>query len=178
MLDDHLEAGRGFERRTAREHPVGNRAQTIKVSPSVDLNGRTDGLRGEVQRCTEQDAGPGKARGLIELELFGQAEVEDLHEIVYAAAVSQEDIRRFDVAVHDPLLVRFGERTAHLLQDVHRAVRRHWPEVVHELLQVQALEVLHRVVERVSPHAPEVVDRDGIRVAQGGRQMNLALEAC
>ena len=45
-------------------------------------------------------------------------EVENLHEVVVLAIPAQEDVRRLDVAMHEPARFGLGQRMAHLPKDM------------------------------------------------------------
>jgi hypothetical protein len=49
------------------------------------------------------------------------------YEVMLPATFAQHDIERLDVPVQQPLLMRFPQGTAYLLQDVDHAARRNWP---------------------------------------------------
>ena len=57
------------------------------------------------------------------LEILDEAEVEQLDDVVLAAA-AQHDVLRLDVAMDQAALVRFAQRGADLPQDVDHAARR------------------------------------------------------
>ena len=77
----------------------------------------------------------------------------------------------------EPDAVRFGQRLAHLPEDVHDAARRQRSLAAHEPLEVDSVEVLHHVIERALGRPAEVVHRHGVRVREPRRQLRLALEA-
>ena len=73
--------------------------------------------------------------------------------------------------------MRLGERLAHLQEDVDDAAGRQRPVLAHESLEVDAVEILHHVVERALRRAAVVVDGDGVRIGEPRGQLRLALEA-
>ena len=79
--------------------------------------------------------------------VFDEAEVEHLREVRNPAAVGEDDVRRLDVPVDQADPVRLRERFADLLEDVRDAGGRHRARLLHEPLEVHAVEVLHDVVE-------------------------------
>ena len=93
---------------------------------------------------------------------LGEAEVENLH----AVRRRDEQIVRLDVAVHDPLVVRRGERQRNLAAVVDGFLNR---EVlgVQLVAQRHAFEKLGDEVRRAVVHA-DVVDRQHARVIECG----------
>ena len=69
------------------------------------------------------------------------------------------------------------ERAAGLPQETDDAPRRQRPVEGHELLEVQAAQQLHGVIEDAVRRAAVVVDRDRARMRQARGQLHLALEA-
>ena len=111
------------------------------------------------------------------LEVLHEAEVHDLRDVREASPLAQDDVPRLDVAVHEPDAVGLGERLQHLAEDVHDAARRLGAVRRHQLVEAEALEVLHRVVEDAVGRAAVVEDGHGVGVAEPGRELHLALEA-
>ena len=88
----------------------------------------------------------------------------------------QQDVRRFDVAVHDPGAVRGVERLRDLGDDRRRHVRFQPSPDVQQPREVGALDEAHRHVEQPVLLAG-VVDRHDVRVLDRRRGAELALEA-
>ena len=72
--------------------------------------------------------------------------------------------------------MRFVQRAADLIEDGNDAARRLRAVLADELLEVDAVEVLHRVVEHAVRRAAVVVDGHGVRVAQLRGDLHFALE--
>ncbi len=70
-----------------------------------------------------------------------------------------------------------GEGVGDLREDGNDATSRHRPEPGDQRLEVDPVEVLHRVVEHAVGGAAVVVDRDGVRVGQLAGELYLPLEA-
>ena len=84
-----------------------------------------------------------------------QAEVEHLDEVVVETHPAHVDVGRLDVAMHQPLRVRFGQRMAHLAQQEHGALGGHRTELPDQRLEVATVEQLHHVVERALAVMPK-----------------------
>ena len=101
------------------------------------------------------------------------AEVGDLH----LAAPGQQDVRRRDVAVHDPPRVRGVEPLAHLHGHVHgRAHGQAADGTLEEAAEVEPVHVLHGDVQRARV-APEVEDLHDVRVRELDGELGLGDEA-
>ena len=87
-----------------------------------------------------------------------------------------EDVRRLDVAVDQARRVRLAQRLADLPQQVDRPPGRQGAVALDQLGQAQARQVFHDVVVGPVLGAAVVVDLDGVRVRERGRQADLALE--
>jgi hypothetical protein len=101
----------------------------------------------------------------------GDPEVGHLH----ASVAVDDDVVRLDVAVHDPVPVRVRERCEDLARVLDDDARRGRAPRHDELLDVAAVEELHRDVVRPLRLAP-VVDRDDVRVRERGGALRLAAE--
>jgi hypothetical protein len=97
--------------------------------------------------------------GRAHLEALDQPEVHHLGHVGDAAALAENDVGGLDVAVDQAHVVRLGQRAADLLEDVGNAGGRLRPVDVHQLLQVDAVQVLHRVVEHAVGRAAVVEDQ-------------------
>ena len=106
------------------------------------------------------------------------AEVHDLDR----AGAGDHDVRRLDVAVHDPVAVAEVQGAAHLGDDLHGAPRRQPSLGLEDVAQRPALDVLHHdvrhlgVAVRATVVLAGVVDRHDRRVVQAGRGLRLATE--
>jgi hypothetical protein len=105
-----------------------------------------------------------------------EPEVDDLGDVRPPAALGEQDVRRLDVAVDEPDAVRLAERLADLAQDVDDAAGMHRTVAADELLEVDSVQELHRVVEEPVRRAPVVVDRDRVRRRQLRGHLDLPLE--
>ena len=133
-------------------------------------------LRCHVARRAEDLELLGDVAGLGALEVLDQAEVEQLDDVVLAAA-AEHHVFRLDVAMDQAAQVRFAQCGRDLPQDVDRAARRHAPRVRDQLGQRDAVEILHHVIRLAFARAAEVVDLDGVRMQQLARELHFALEA-
>ena len=99
------------------------------------------------------------------------AEVGHLHR----AVVGEHDVAGLDVAVDEQVLVRVGERTAHVGGDLQAAVLGQ-PAGVERLLQRAPVDALHDDERLVAVDA-RVEDDDEVRVGEPGDVARLVLEA-
>ena len=157
----------GAERAPARQELVEHAADAEQVGAAVDL-GAFHLLGRHVVGGADDRAGPGHRRG-------GEprhAEVHDLHR----AVVVQEDVGGLDVAVHDAGLVSVCQPRQHLHQDVDLLLHAHRRHLPHRLLEVVALEQLHRHVRRAIGVVTEVEDVHHVRVLHPRDGLRLAVE--
>ena len=93
----------------------------------------------------------------------------------------QKEVRRFEIAVHDPERVRVRDRFDRLEDAIGRALHREWPGDLEVLGQVHPVEVLEDHVRRAVlegahvHYARDVIARDsrrllGIAIPGGDRQ--------
>jgi hypothetical protein len=97
---------------------------------------------------------------------FGDPEIDDLHH----AVMCEHDVRRFDIAVDDPGMVRVVEAAADLDRDVERVAERQ-RSALQPLLERLAIVVRHGderlpIVGRI-----HVVDRADIGMVERGRRL-------
>ena len=109
--------------------------------------------------------------------MTSRAEIQDLGDVVQAAAIGSHQVGRLDVAMNEPGLVCLMQRITRLSEQVNHACRGHRPESLDDLGQAKAGKILHDVIERAVDVASKIEDLDGIPVRELGRRANLALEA-
>ena len=124
-----------FERRSATEHFIQDRAYAIDIGARVatlalDLFGRH--VIGRAHRGRE----PGE-REAPALDGFRDAEIHDAQR----AIVTQHDIGRLEVAMDDVVFVHVIERVAHAAANFQRVRFRHWPHGRHEMRECVPLQV-------------------------------------
>ncbi len=100
------------------------------------------------------------------------AEVHDLHRAVFL----DEDVGGLDVAVDDARLVGVREPGQHLHDHRDLALERHRRRLAHGLLEVLALQELHRDEGRAVGVVAQVEDHHHVRVGHLGDRAGLALE--
>ena len=143
-------------------------AHAEQVAAAVDLL-PLHLLGGHVVGGSHHVSGAGHRRG----GHVRHAEVHDLHRAVFL----DEDVGGLDVAVDDARLVRVGEPSEHLHDHRHLALERHRRRLAHGLLEVLALQELHRDERRAVGVIAEVEDHHHVRVGHLGDRPRLALEA-
>jgi hypothetical protein len=94
----------------------------------------------------------------------------------HRVTAGEENVLRLDVAVHDPSLVRVGQRAGDLAPDAHRFFDREPVVRRQPLPQRLTLDEGHDVVQLVR-HLAGIVDRQDVRMLQAGRELDLAQEA-
>ena len=107
-----------------------------------------------------------------------EAEVEDLDDVVDPASLGGEDVRGFDVAMDEPLGVRFAQGGAGLMEVMNRAVGRENAILADELVEAHAREQFHSIVKGAVVALAVVVDGDDVPVGEGGGGADLAFKSC
>ena len=108
---------------------------------------------------------------MLDVERAGDPEVGHL-----CAAVAQQHVLRLHVAMHDPALVREGERRRDLAAELDHLVDRQRPQLVDQLLEVVSVDVLED--DELLPRVLAAVDhRDDVRVRELGDRTRFAPEA-
>jgi hypothetical protein len=160
---------RRFERDRARQHFVERDAERVDVRAAVDVVAiAADLLRTHVDGRADERAGFGQRRGLLRAR---EPEVRD-HRFVL---VREDQVRRLDVAVDDPVLVRVEQRPRRSRDDARTILRRELA-VLERAIERFALDELHRVPVHVVGLA-DFVDLDDVLVRQLRDRLRLAQEA-
>ena len=121
---NHRGGGPAGERPSARKELVRDDAKRPHVRACIDV--RIDALFGRhVGEGAERRPGGGQRRLCrgIGLAVRGETEVENLGD----AFARDQDVARFEIAVHDPGGVGAREPVGHLRQDADGLVERHPP---------------------------------------------------
>src|SRR5262249_24847237 len=139
----------------------------VPVRAEYDLAAE-DLLRGHVRRRAEP--GPG-LRQVGERLVARDAEIHQLH----AAGARHHDVGRLDVAVDDAAVMRVIERARDLHGDDRGDVEGEPAAPLEEVVEVDALHVLHHDEQR-APLLVEVVDVDDVFVLELGEGQRLPLE--
>ena len=93
---------------------------------------------------------------------FGQAEVAYV-QVLGAWAALEQDVARFDVAMHDAAPMRGVQRRSGLLHDGRRPVWRDGSLVAEQPSQIDAVDVAHDQ-QRLAVLLRDRVDRDDVRM--------------
>ena len=136
-----------IERASAGQHLEQHDSECPDVHPFVDgLSHRL--LRRHVGRRTENQPHFGRARimrrrvrtalGTPRVECFGEPEVQDFHR----AVVSHFDVRRLQIAMDDPVLMRLLERLGDLARNRQRVLEWHGP-ARDQRLELRAIDQFH-----------------------------------
>ena len=155
------------ERRRASDGFVEHRPQAINIRAGVDLADATGGLFGRHRGGGAEDGAGGRGVAVVPA---GEAEVGE----VGGAVAVEEDVRRFDVAVEDAVVVEVVDGAGDLGDEVDGFVERQ-RSVAEECSQIVAVDEIHG-----APQLPflvtGVVDRHDARVADAGGQTRLGEE--
>jgi hypothetical protein len=87
-----------------------------------------------------------------------------------------QDIRRFDVAMHNPLSMRIGERLADMHRDAERLVERQPPMRLEESVKIRPLDVVHDEEAQPIARLAGIMHRDDARMEQARQRLGLAGE--
>ena len=135
---------------------------------------RAGGQRGGLRGTRVEHRGDRAPRSAI--EQLGDAEIQQLRRQP-SPALDHHHVRRLEVAVHDPALVRRVHDLRELLEERHEPLERHRPVLVQPAVQPHPLHHLHRDPEQpVLALDPERVDVRRPRVVELRRQLRLAQE--
>jgi hypothetical protein len=88
----------------------------------------------------------------------------------------EEDVCRFEIAVHDAERVRGPERRRHGVDDADDGGERQRAGFGQALLQIDAVEVLHDEIRQAFPRLVEVEDLDDVGVLHRGHDLRLPAE--
>src|SRR6185503_2142235 len=124
----------------------------------------------------ERGVGASELSLALDVARLDQAEIQHLDEVRHVAAAGQENVVGLDVTVDEAALVGFGQRSADLPQNVDDTAFWKAPVLVHERIEAQTVEKLHRVVEQPFRRASEIVERNRIGMRELAGQLHLALE--
>ena len=160
--------GLGPERRVSGTHGVHDPAQAEEVDPGVD--GLAPGLlrRHVVRR-------PGGHAALADARVVGRAGETEVGDLDSLDAVLEEDIRRLDIAVHEPLRVCRRQARGHLHANPEHFAGGQRAVALDPCLKRLAGDVLHHEVGEALPRVDRV-DRDHMVVGHRRSRPGLAGE--
>ena len=167
VRDRHRERVRAGVRQFAHEHFVGDHADAVEIGTAVELLPARL-FRAHVARRSERAPGIRHAMALVARER--DAEVGQQRPV----GLVEQDVLGLHVAMHDVLRVRVGERLRDRAHDA-RDLGRLRAQVA--MREVAVRQVRHRVVQQTAARAPDLVDRDDVRMIQARDGARLALEA-
>ena len=114
------------ERGAAGQHEIGDGAQAVDVGATIGFSGVHDLFRGHVQRRAGDGPFPGEVGSFLVLtKCLHETEIQELGDVVPAAAIGCHDVGRLDVAVHEPDFVCLLKGVAGLAQQIDHPCRRH-----------------------------------------------------
>src|SRR5262249_17947583 len=153
---------------------VKRHAQAVDVGPGIDAVAIKGLLRSEVVGGAEDRSRIVLAREVVALivEESREAEVEDLD----CTGAVEQDVARFDVAVHQPLVVGVLQPEARLKDVVAGAEGGERALLPDDFLQAIPLNVLHDEVVQLAV-AIDIVDLDDVGMIEDRDGARLALEA-
>ena len=88
----------------------------------------------------------------------------------------EQDVLGLDIAVHDVLVVRVGQRIGDVPRDRHRVGDRQAPLANQPVAQALTRDVRHRVKQEAAGD-PGVEQRQDVRVGEAGGDLDLAQKA-
>ena len=163
--------------RRAGQQKIADRADRINIGANVDRVGMRNRLGRHVAGRPGQRVVRGEAVVLFAAERLHQAEVQNLDEVVDAAATGENQVGRLDVAVNQPAGMGFGQRAAQLPQQVHHAPLGQGAVFTHQVVEGDPFQVFHRVIKDALGRAAIVVHGNRVRMVQLAGELHLALEA-
>ena len=115
--------------------------------------------------------------GWLRFDGADESEVEDFDDVVLATQLCNEEVRGLDVSMHESVSVCFAERVTGLLNEMRDAFFRERSVSFDKLLQVDARQELHHVIERAIFGVPVIVDVDGIPMSKLCRRADFAFKS-
>ena len=160
----------------AGEHEPQADAERIDVGADVEV-ALIDLLgAGEMRGAGETSAAGGE--GLVPVgETFREAEINDLHHEPLVGCLDEDEVRRLQVAMDQPVLLGETQRLADLPRQMQGVRRRQRPPARERLLERLPVAKLHGVVVRAVGGDAEAEDAGDIRVAQLGGGAGFAEKA-
>src|SRR5262245_2206448 len=102
----------------ARQQQVSDAAQSVKVSPHVNVRSTQRQLRSHVCWSYGSYAHPGHLRFIAIVLRLDQTEVQDLHIVIFVSHAAQENVLALDIAMDHAVTVGVCERLANLPENV------------------------------------------------------------
>jgi hypothetical protein len=177
FLDAALQQCLAVKRGSPGQQFIEHHPQTVDVASGIDVELPHFGLLGaHVGRSADERLEPRKERrvGQAALGGLGDAEIDDFRHR-HAVVQRHEDIRRFDVAVNDALLMRVLDRTADLGKEIEPSPQRESP-LGTELGDAHAPDQLHDEVRAAGVRGTRVEHLGDVRVVHQRQRLPLRLE--
>jgi len=133
------------EKLNTRQKVVGGSAQRILICAPVDL--LTHQLLGSgVGNRPDRHVGGGEPTNVVHVACNPEVGQQDPLLVIVVIEMGEHDVRRFDVAVQQPLLVCVVKRTGHGGNDVHDLIGWHsrGEPAGKQASCIQAIDVVHR----------------------------------
>lgn len=113
------------KRRPADKEKVSDCAETVDVASRIQSTASLRLFGGHECRRAREPASRREPRiPAITVDWLHQTEIEQLSQVVDAAALADDDVARLDIAMDKPLGVRFLDGAAHLQQHLNDSRRR------------------------------------------------------
>ena len=122
MMREHFERRSPLKDPLAGHEPVGDASERVDVGARVDRPVAARLFRRQVARRAANRAFDGEIQlgRVTRSDRLDQAEVEHLDEVHFPSVTADVDVRRLDVAVHEPGLMSLGQRRARLVEPSQR----------------------------------------------------------
>ena len=144
LRQQHLQPGLSVERHAPRRHLKQNAAQRVQIRAPIDRLTRRllwrDVVRRSKHRAHPRDRIFSRR---IRDEDLRNPEVHQLHHVGQTATLAEQDVFRLQIAMDDPLRMRFDERRRNLTRQVNDPALRQRLAQIQQRRQRPPVDVLH-----------------------------------